>query len=147
MHISHSEVSIEKVHSDLQAELGKRLVVRKEGDPDTPIAYLYPGGEHAVLIFYHDAPLGPILRIDAPVAETADWHDASLAGVLLQEGAGWMFGRVERSGDGIVIEHNLWADTPAKRLATMVVLLADTAVRLRQDLVRMGALTTMEEVA
>jgi len=137
----------EQVFAQLQAELGKRQILRSAGDPKAPIAYLHPGAERPVLIFFHDEPLGPILRIEALVSEKADWVSPGLAEMLLREQSAWMFGRAERRGEGLVVEHCLGADTVPDWLATVVVLLAATALDLRHDLGRMGVLTIVEEAA
>jgi hypothetical protein len=130
---------------ELQRELGTKQI-RQVDAPNGPIAYLHPGAGHPLLIFSHDTPMGSILRIDAPVAERVDWQGSGLAEMLLREQANWLFGRVEHSAEGIIIEHCLRADTPPDELASVVIGLADTALHLRHDLSRMGALTTVEEV-
>lgn len=54
------------------------------------------------------------------------------------------FRAVERRAEGIVIEHCFLADTAPHKLAALINCLADTAIRLRADLGRMGALTLFE---
>jgi hypothetical protein len=145
MQTNDSHSAIQRAYAALQSELGKRQVIRKTDDPDGPIAYCHPGAEHPLMIFQHNTPVGAVLRIDAPVAAKADWSTAGLSELLLREQSDWLFGRNERWGEGLTIEHCVLADTPPDQLASIVVGLADTALRLHHDLARMGALTTLEE--
>jgi hypothetical protein len=147
MQTNDSHSTIQRVHAALQSELGKRQVVREQDDSDAPIAYIHPGAEHPLLIFQQNTAMGLILRIDAPVAAKADWSIAGLPELLLTEQGDWLYGRNERWGEGVIIEHCVPADTPTDRLASIVVGLADTALHLHHDLARMGALTTPEEAA
>ena len=137
---------METIYGDLQRELGRQPIKKCEA-PDGPLAYCHPGAEHPLLIFFHSTPMGAILRIDAPVAAKADWSSPGLSELLLREQSDWLFGRAERSGEGVVIEHCLRADSPPDQLASVVIGLADTALHLRYDLARMGGLTILEEAA
>jgi hypothetical protein len=142
MHTDAIHVTTQEVYAELQRELGERLVVRLEPDASRVlIAYCHPGTEHAVLISLNESQNGTILVIDAPVSVVADWSSSGLAELLLREQGGWLFGRNERWGEGLVIEHCLAAETPPDHLAEIVIALADTAIRLERDLGRMGAVT------
>lgn len=141
-----SDLAMTNLYAALRTELGSRQILREKADPEAPIAYLHPGADKPLLIFAHSTPMGTVLRIDAPVSAHADWDTDGLADMLMCQQAGWVFGRVERAGDGIVLEHNLMADRVPAEVAATVLLLASTACRLRYDLFSMGALTTTKEV-
>lgn len=146
MSVGANKISYELLLPRLHDELGGRLVSRDGSDPRNPITFNPPGPEGPVLIYVHSTPLDTIVRIDAPVAGAADWASPGLAEVLLREQAGWVYGRVERIGSGILIEHSLRATAGDAQVASTVLLLADTAARLHRDLSLMGALITCEEV-
>jgi hypothetical protein len=146
MNSNEDQRALNRICLDLQKELGERQI-RPPAVPDGPLAFCYPGAERPLLIFHHDTPLGCILRLDAPVTLKADWSIPGLSESLLREHGDWLFGRIERWDDGITIEHSIHADMPADRIAEIVLVLSDTALRLQRDLLQAGALTLPEEAA
>lgn len=111
-------------------------------DADDPLGVPFPGLNVPVHVFTHTEIAGALLRIACPVTETADWS-TGMHEFLVRESGNWIFGRPERWGDAIVIEHAVFADISGKQLAIVVAGLAHTAIRLERDLFAMGGLATV----
>lgn len=133
-------------HSNLKAKAREKLEHQlgqlvKSKDAEGPLMVALPGLEYPVHIFAHAEPVGSFLRIGCPVTSAADWS-SGLSEFLVRESGNWVFGRPERWESGIVIEHSVFPDISGEQLATIVLGLADTAIRLERDLYAMGGLAS-----
>jgi len=115
-------------------------------DGEGPVQVSFPGHDYVVCLWPIDHERA-LFRIVVPVTAHADWTTSGLPDFLIREAGRFIFGRLERCGDGITLEHALFAATPAEDLGYVIRALVHTAVRLERDLCRMGALSEPDEDA
>ncbi len=105
-----------------------------------PIQIAFPGSDYLVCVWLLENGEQPLLRVVAPVAHAADWANPGLPEFLLAEQCGYVFGRLERAGEGIALEHSLFAAASRKELDRVVRTLTHTSIQLHRDLHLMGAI-------
>jgi hypothetical protein len=128
---------ITRVAEQMRESFGDLVMEPRHG---LPVQISFPGHAYLVCIW----PLvdeREILRVVAPVTEHAAWETSGLAEFLLREAGTFVFGRLERCGDGITLEHALLASASVEELSVVVRALAHCAVQLERDLALMGALS------
>ena len=124
-----------QVHEMLRGELGQ-LAGDLAGDGAVQHVFL-PGGTYAVSVRQSTSLTVTITKgIGEP-----DWDLPGLGLFCLREHSNWLFGRLERNGDMLAVEHTLLIDgMTAQALTRCVVAVHESAIHTEQLLLAAGAL-------
>ena len=129
-----------QIHNDLRGEFG-RLVPELEED-GTQAVYL-PGGRFAVTV----RPSSPsTVTVRKIVAARVDYQRPGLANYLITDHGAWLFGRYERNGDGLAIEHTLTISSlDSDTIRNVVMAIHMTACEAEQTLTACNAIQIDDE--
>lgn len=131
---------MQHVHELLVREFG-RLAPELEDDGQVQAVFL-PGGDYAVIV----VPSSDETVTVRKAVGTPNFAMPGLADTLLREHSSWLFGRLERNGDFVAVEHTLHhSELQARSLARVVKAVHEMAVSTERLLSAAGALTPAEE--
>ncbi len=127
---------MQKVHDLMGREFG-RLAPDLDEAGDVQLVYL-PGGDYALVV----ARSSPSTVTVHKTVGRPDFSIRGLSDYLLREHSTWLFGRLERNGDALAVEHTLHvAELDGGALATAVKSVHEMAVATERFLSAAGALT------
>jgi hypothetical protein len=92
---------METVHSLMREEFGRQAVPLERDDTVQPLRF--PGGSYMLLI---RQCTGTSVRIYQAIG-TPDFEMHGLSSFMLGEHRTWVFGRLERDGDTLVVSHSI----------------------------------------
>ena len=128
---------MQRVHDLMGSEFGRLAPELEEGGEIQPV-YL-PGGEYAVVV----ARSSPSTVTVHKTVGSPDFSVPGLSDCLLREHSTWLFGRLERNGDALAVEHTLHTNVlDGGTLATVVKAVHEMAVATERFLTAAGALAS-----